>query len=250
MRAAAYRASLRALDTIPSLQDTPAETPWMASIQYDAPKHRRFGWHNACGVLIAPRMLLTCAHPFSQTALLAGAPPINERTYHPRLGGAGLNEGPAFAIIETHIHPGFDPGTAAHDLAVSVLAPRTTAPPIHCDLAPAQTGDQVVALGWSRGCDGHGHLIRAHTTLIDSRVGGGGPGTLCAANLPRPDDLCVGFGGPVIRLNPAGELRLRGIISHGAHGIDINEAGPPAMIIDTLAETEFIRRTIHDHHAP
>jgi hypothetical protein len=251
MHTAAYRASFRSLGTVPSIRATPVETPWMASIQYDAPTHQRFGWHNACGVLIAPRMLLTCAHPFSQATQPPGTIPITERTYYARIGGAGLNEGLAYAIIETHLHPEFDPGTAAHDLAIAVLAAQAKATPIHRDLLAAQTGDQVVALGWPGGRDGHGHLTRAHTTLIDPRIGGGKPATLCAANLPRPDDLCAGYsGGPVVRLTPDREARLRGIISHGVTSVDLDEIGPPAVIVDTLAEAEFIRRTVHDHRAP
>jgi hypothetical protein len=242
MQAAAYRSTVNALDTAPSLTHRSAPTPWIVSVQYDAPAHSRYRWHTATGVLIAPRAVLTCAHVFSPDAQRPGTIPLADRTFTARVGGTGLDDGVAHEITEVRLHPEFDPATAAHDLAVATLGTPAEMQALARDDRSPAVGDAITILGWPRGRDGDGRLAQATTTLIDPRIGG--TGELCAANLPVPDDLGAGCsGGAVLKSGDGGTARLVGILSHGA-GVTIEEAGPPAVIMNVPAEAGFIDHAV------
>ncbi|WP_328603641.1 trypsin-like serine protease [Amycolatopsis sp. NBC_00345] len=242
MQAAAYRSTVNALDTAPSLTHRSTPIPWIVSVQYDAPAHSRYRWHTATGVLIAPRAVLTCAHVFSPDAQRPGTIPLADRKFTARVGGTGLDDGVAHEITEVRLHPGFDPATAAHDLAVATLGTAAELPTLARDDRSPAVGDAITILGWPRGRDGDGRLAQATTTLIDPRIGG--TGELCAANLPVPDDLGAGCsGGAVLKSSDGGTARLVGILSHGA-GVAIDEAGPPAVIMNVPAEAGFIDHAV------
>lgn len=237
LRTSAYRSTLQSLRHPPAIVDEPS-APWSVTIQYDAVRHWRFGWHCATGTLIAPRLVLTCAHPFSQAAQPAGTIPVVDKQHIARIGGL---DGEPYEIIEVEMHPGFDPATAAHDVAIAILDRDVDATPLPLDPRPAKVGDDVIVLGWPEGRDGPG-LTRVRTTVIDSRIGGQ-PDKLCLANLTVPDDMRGGYsGGPVIRFD--GAPHLIGVLSNGAQDIYLDGVGAPALAVGILGEDNFILRML------
>lgn len=98
MRTSAYRSTLQSLRQPPAVVDGLPE-PWTVSIQYDAPRHGRFGWHCATGTLIAPRLVLTCAHPFNQAAQPAGTISIVDKQHTARIRGL---DGEPYEIVDRY----------------------------------------------------------------------------------------------------------------------------------------------------
>lgn len=233
-----YEGAVRSLTPAPALTDEPERAPWVATIQqHDA--HNRVGWHLAAGVLIAPTMVLTCAHPFRQEAQSPGTVPQADRTYSVRIGGSGLDDGTLHEATEVITHPDFNMRTSAHDMAIVVIAPGTDAPPLCLDLVPTKVGDPAIVLGWPDGRDGDGRLTRARTTIIDPRIAGAGA-TLCLANLAFPHAIRPGYsGGPVVSLRDD-VPRVCGVLSAGAQDVRVNGFGEPAVAIAVATETDFI----------
>lgn len=238
-RTSVYRTALQSLAPAPALTDEPERAPWVVTIQYDAPAYNRVRWHCAVGALVAPNRILTSAHPFSQAAQAAGTIPVADKTFRVRLGGSGLDDGTLHEVVEVIPHPGYDPHTAAHDVAIVVIAPGTDAPPLCLDPRPVQVDDSVIVLGWPDGRDGDGQLTRARTTVIDPRIGGVGV-TLCLANLADPDALRGGYSGaPVVSLRD-GVPRACGVLSAGAQRVHVDGYGDPGRAVAVAAETDFI----------
>ena len=245
IRTSRYRDQVQNLTPAPALTDKPESAPWMVTIQYDAPSHGRFGWHLAAGVLIAPNLVLTCAHSFSQAAQRPGTIPQTARRYSVRTGGTTLDDGTLHEIIAVIPHPHFNVRTGAHDVAIAVVAPGTEAAPLCLDPMPAKVGDSVVVPGWPDGRDGDGRLTRVRTTIVDPRIGGGN-GMLCLANLAEPHNLRASYsGGPVISLRDD-VPRACGVLHAGVQGVRVDGFGVPALAVDLAKEFAFVEAVRRD----
>lgn len=114
---------------------TIAEFPSLAYIQADLGK----GGFACTGTVASPRVILTAAHCAEDiergTFTSPGAYAVATGTTSP---GQALREN-VFKVVETHVFPGFDPGTLRGDAAILVLDRPTAAPPIAL-AGPADVG--------------------------------------------------------------------------------------------------------------
>jgi trypsin len=127
---------------------TIAEFPSLAYIE----AHEGQSGFSCTGTVVAPRVILTAAHcvedlergsftPVGQYAVATG-------TTSP---GQALREN-VFRVVETHVFPGFDPGSLHGDSGILVLDRPTAAPPIAlagpADAALYAGGASVQLAGW------------------------------------------------------------------------------------------------------
>lgn len=105
---------------------TIAEFPSLAYIEADQGK----SGFSCTGTVAAPRVILTAAHCVEDiergTFALPGQYAVATGTTSP---GKALREN-VFKVVETHVFPGFDPGSLRGDAAILILDRPTAAPPI------------------------------------------------------------------------------------------------------------------------
>jgi trypsin len=122
-----------------------AEFPWLAFI---AAKNK----FSCTGTVIAPRVVLTAGHCVEDLQL-GGFTEAGEYTVVTgRATPRQTDGGNVLTVSETHVFPGFDPGTTHGDAALLVLAAPTPAPPIPlataADSALYAGGAEVRLAGW------------------------------------------------------------------------------------------------------
>jgi len=127
---------------------TIAEFPSLAYIEADLGK----SGFSCTGTVASPRVILTAAHcvediehglftEAGQYAIATGTTSLNQ----------ALREN-VFKVVETHVFPGFDPGSLRGDAAILVLDRPTSAPPIAlagpADAALYSGGAALQLAGW------------------------------------------------------------------------------------------------------
>lgn len=121
------------------------------SLTYVEAHHGRHGF--ACtGTVVAPRVILTAAHCVEEvekgTITPANEYAVATGVADPRQAGLGN----VFRIAETHVFPGFDPGSLHGDAGILILSQPTAAPPLSlagpADAALYSGGAEVQLAGW------------------------------------------------------------------------------------------------------
>jgi secreted trypsin-like serine protease len=127
---------------------TIAEFPSLAYIEADLGK----SGFSCTGTVAAPRVILTAAHCVEdiERGTFTGAAKYAVATGTTSPGKA-LQEN-VFKVVETHVFPGFDPGTLRGDAAILILDRPTAAPPIAlagaADAALYAGGAAIQLAGW------------------------------------------------------------------------------------------------------
>lgn len=172
------------------------------------------------GTLIAPRVLLTAAHC------------LEER----RPGDLGVffgvdtaGVGSTVAVVAAHVHPGFDPATGAHDLALLVLeTPSAVTPVVIAHAPPPSTfvGSTVRVVGFGLDETGATGRERTGTAKVSALDGS------AFRYVPDPSNTCGGdSGGPVFFDDGAGE-KLIGVTRSG--DADCVQFGTALRVDDVL----------------
>ncbi len=190
----------------------------------------------ACtGTVISPRVVLTAAHCVEDLSF-GGFTPNDEYVVvtgraDPRQGGSGE----VLEVGETHVFPGFDPGTTHGDAALLVLASPTTAPAIPLatatDIGLYEGGAEVQLAGWgltrSDARSGPKSLRSTSNVVLNpaaciQRTQSFYPPyssalQMCTTDPPdRANGGCFGdSGGPVIARRPDGSPVEIGVVSTG-----------------------------------
>jgi secreted trypsin-like serine protease len=204
-----------------------------ASRPYPHMAELRSGGDYICGAsLVAPDKILTAAHcvdgtPASELSFVLGRPTRSDTSQGEEI--------PASAVT---VHPQYDSGTQAFDVAVVTLSrPSTEGSPIAladpvADRGLWEPGDDVRVIGWGTraGFDVLGVTITDDLQEVDVPVvadadcdrnyalmGGIDERTMvCAGNLHGTEDSCQGdSGGPLMGLGAGGTLRQVGVVSWG-----------------------------------
>jgi secreted trypsin-like serine protease len=107
----------------------------------------------ACtGSVIAPRVVLTAAHCVEDLGFGGFTPAGEYAVVTGRADPRKAAGGEVLDVVDTHVFPGFDPGTTHGDAALLVLAVPTAAPAIPlataADGALYQGGAEVLLAGW------------------------------------------------------------------------------------------------------
>jgi len=243
---------------------TTAEWPWQAAIVLDETfKLNDFDGHFCGGELIAPRIVTTAAHCVFDTdpdctaspgglgpCLSADEPPgsadeppgdgttaldpndANALLGRTVLSGSGGSEHDLQAI---YIHSGYDPDTAANDIALLVLTTPDQHTPIKLAGASERSlwlqGRPAFVVGWGSTSEGGSRsdtLKEAQIRILaDSTCAGAGPvyagylnALMVCAGLPQGGtDACQGDSGSPLnspgRGNPNRVFRLTGIVLFG-----------------------------------
>jgi hypothetical protein len=225
----------------PTLVGVPEWARCVASIQYEAASSHRYGWHCATGALITRRMVITNARSFRPAAPGHGIPLV-EKAFTARIGSTTFGAGVPYDIVGVYVHPGFDPDTGEHDLAIAVLRdPAWFTPLLPLDSAPMADREAMTVLGWPRGEDGYAALTRFRT-LVTTHLRGG------LVNLSGEDDLGdEGYtGAPVIRLDHDGAPHLCGVVSRRVDRPYEVPGPPPVLAVGTAAgdDAAFIRHVL------
>jgi secreted trypsin-like serine protease len=127
---------------------TVAEFPSLAYIE----AHQGRSGFSCTGTVVAPRVVLTAAHCVEDIER-GGFTPANQ--YAVATGttspGKALREN-VFRVVETHVFPGFDPGSLHGDAGILVLDRPTSAPPLAmagaADVGLYAGGAPVQLAGW------------------------------------------------------------------------------------------------------
>lgn len=122
-----------------------ADFPWLAFVSAE-------NEFSCTGSVIAPRVVLTAAHCVEDLELGGFTPPGHYQIVTGRADVESEEGGNVLGVVETHVFPRFDPGTARGDAALLVLAGPTPAPPIPlatpADSALYEGGTAVLLAGW------------------------------------------------------------------------------------------------------
>jgi secreted trypsin-like serine protease len=126
-----------------------ADFPSLAFIAARTSKDLGF---SCTGTVIAPRVILTAAHCVEDLHFGGFTPAPDYKVATGRANPRRDETGEVLKVSDTHVFPGFDPGTTHGDAALLILASPTTAPPIPLAAAadgPLYTGGAPVQLaGW------------------------------------------------------------------------------------------------------
>ncbi|HET9154645.1 MAG TPA: trypsin-like serine protease [Solirubrobacterales bacterium] len=208
-----------------------SEFPFLSFIE------AREGEHGfACtGSVVAPRVILTAAH-CADDLEHGGLTPA--RDYALATGVTSPGEAQPeniFAVTETHVFPGFDPGTLHGDAAILILDRPTSVPALALagagDAALYAGGATVQLAGWGLtaphakeepdGLRTTSMVVQAPSTCKAKTQGYFSPfssaAQMCTLDLPsKKSGGCFGdSGGPTIGLRPDGTAVELGIISTG-----------------------------------
>jgi trypsin len=121
------------------------------SLAYIEARQGKTGF-SCTGTVVAPRVVLTAAHCVEDLERGSFTPPgryaVATGTANP---GKALPEN-VFRVVETHVFPGFDPGSLRGDASVLILDRPTSAPPIAlagpADAALYAGGASLQLAGW------------------------------------------------------------------------------------------------------
>ena len=209
-----------------------AEFPFLSFIEARENKNHGF----ACtGSVVAPRVILTAAH-CADDLDHGGLTPAKD--YALATGVSGPREAQpenVFRVTETHVFPGFDPGTLHGDAAILILDRPTTAPVLALagagDAALYAGGATVQLAGWgltAPHAKNQPERLRTTSMVVQSPKsckakthGYFSPfspaAQMCTLDLPgRKSGGCFGdSGGPTIAQRPDGTPVELGIISTG-----------------------------------
>jgi trypsin len=213
-----------------------AEYPSLTFIEAREGKHG----FTCTGTVVAPRIVLTAAHCVEDIERGTLTPAAD---YLVATGIADPSTAPSeniFKIAETHVFPGFDPGSLRGDAAILVLDSPTSTPPIPlagaADSALYAGGTGVGLAGWgvtaprakeipasfrsTTVTEQSSQFCRKHTKSFNPEFS---PSIqLCTLETPKKTSGgCFGdSGGPGVAHRADGTLVQIGIISLGAPGCD------------------------------
>lgn len=209
-----------------------AEFPFLSFIEARESKKHGF----ACtGSVVAPRVILTAAH-CADDVDHGGLTPAKDYALATGVSGPGEAQPEnVFRVTETHVFPGFDPGTLHGDAAILVLDRPTTAPVLALagpgDAALYAGGATVQLAGWgltAPQAKEQPERLRTTSMVVETPSackaktrGYYSPfspvAQMCTLDLPRmKSGGCFGdSGGPTIGHRPDGSLVELGIISTG-----------------------------------
>lgn len=195
------------------------ELPWQVAIIYAGFPEPTRKLHCG-GVLIDARTVVTAAHCVDNNTLPEQIE-IIEGTTRYILGGYRIG------VKTIAVHPGWDPDTKQHDIAVLKLRRDASSRPIQlpADGEPIRAGNRVVVSGW--GATGEQgsvspDLLKAELPVVDHAVcnapesyaGRVKAGMFCAGD--GQTDSCQGdSGGPSAVISPGAAPRLVGLVSWG-----------------------------------
>jgi secreted trypsin-like serine protease len=155
---------------------------------------QRAGAPTCTGTLIAPDVVLTAGHcvgelPAESFGVLLGA----QADLGPGELGAGL-EGAFFQVAEIRLHPGFDPGSLANDVALLRLDGEAAAPPalmFEGPLEPSFVGATARVVGFGLAEEKPASVKRQGTVVVTEvspleLVYGSGPSMTCSGDSGGP----------------------------------------------------------------
>lgn len=209
-----------------------AEFPFLSFIEARESKKHGF----ACtGSVVAPRVILTAAH-CADDLDHGGLTPAKDYALATGVSGPGEAQPEnVFRVTETHVFPGFDPGTLHGDAAILILDRPTPAPVLALagpgDSALYAGGATVQLAGWgltAPTAKEQPERLRTTSMVVETPAvckaktrGYYSPfspvAQMCTLDLPRmKSGGCFGdSGGPTIGNRPDGSLVELGIISTG-----------------------------------
>ena len=211
---------------------TVEEFPSLAYIE----AHQGTSGFSCTGTVVAPRVILTAAHCIEDLDRGGGFTPAGQ--YAVATGtttpSQALREN-VFHVTETHVFPGFDPGSLLGDAGILILDRPTAAPPIAIagsgDAALYAGGASVQLAGWGltqANARNAPESLRATTMVVqapslckkktrDDRPQYSPAEQLCTLDVPtRKSGGCFGdSGGPAIGQRPDGTPVELGVISTG-----------------------------------
>ena len=204
------------------------------SLAYIEAREGRTGF--ACtGTVVAPRVVLTAAHCLED---LERGRFTSAGDYVVTTGATVPDKAPrenVFRVIDTHVFPGFDPGSLRGDAGILVLDRPTPAPPIAlagpADAALYAGGASVELAGWGLtrpNADDGSDSLRATTMVVQAPSSCkkktrryypefSVAGQLCTLDVPsRKSGGCFGdSGGPIIGSRSDGTPVELGVVSTG-----------------------------------
>jgi Trypsin len=159
------------------------------------------------GTLIAPRVVLTAAHCLDSE----GYPWIHREVFF----GSDVEEaGEVIAVDAAVVHPGHEPDSAAHDIALLVLDEPASASPVPLVVAGAPPLAPPEALR----VVGFGITVYDASTGGEKRTGQAALAVVSALDLegaPDPSQPCAGDSGGPVLVRDGDVERLAGVVSRG-----------------------------------